>query len=94
MLAIRLQACWWRQRTKRQLPRNTETAEEVERAKKEQTQRRRKGVVKGRGFDGGKKFVFVAKPEIYGKRLISLHLSEGRGQVNSRHLMQNEAVTC
>lgn len=94
MLAIRLQACWWRQRTKRQLPLSTETAEEVERAKKEQTQRRRKGVVKGRGFDGGKKFVFVAKPEIYGKRLISLHLSEGRGQVNSRHLMQNKAVTC
>lgn len=64
-------------------------------SEKEQTQRRRrKGVVKGRGFDGGKKLVFVAKPEIYGKRLVSLHLSKGQGQVKPRHLMQNKAVTC
>lgn len=33
--------------------------------KKEQTQRRRKSVVKGRGFDGGKKVEFVAQSDPY-----------------------------
>lgn len=42
-------------------------------------------------MEAKKKIVFVAKPEIYGKCLISLHLTKDQGQVNS---MQNQVLNC